>query len=154
VNPQATNDEAHVTDEELQLLTWRFAAMIGVIAQSEAYADANEIASDRAQRRHLIVRNKHGDPVFDFDQCAVWMVGLSGEPLERCRKIVFAEWGDEDEQQHASLGALIDPESPHLFEDARALAQATISGHEAWEESARNLIAVAVMMEARRAGSN
>lgn len=89
-----------MTDEELQLLTWRFAAMIGIVQPSEAYSDDQQVNADRARWPELIV-DEGGDPVFDFDKCAQWMVELSGEPIGRCRKILFAEWGDEEDQAHA-----------------------------------------------------
>jgi hypothetical protein len=89
-----------MTDEELQLLTWRFAAMIGIIKPSEEYSAADQVECDRSKWPHLIV-SQDGDAVFDFDKCADWMVELSGEPLQRCRKILFAEWGDEEDQEHA-----------------------------------------------------
>jgi hypothetical protein len=43
----------------------------------------------------------NGQPVFDFDACAEWMVELSGQPLQRCHEILFAEWGNDEDQKHA-----------------------------------------------------
>jgi hypothetical protein len=88
-----------MTDDDLRMLTWRYAAMIGIIKPSGDYSTEDQVRDDRACWPHLLV-NDEGDPVFDFDKCAGWMVELSGEPLGRCRLILFSEWGDEDDQRH------------------------------------------------------
>src|SRR4051812_5017565 len=85
-------------DDELVLLTWRFAGMIGIIDPDSGYSRAEQVAADRAKWPHLI-ELRDGDPVFDFDKCAEWMAELSGEHVEFCRKIVFDEWGDDEDQQ-------------------------------------------------------
>jgi hypothetical protein len=89
-----------MTDKDLQQLTWRFAAMIGIIPPSDQYASAAQVAKDRATWPALLAK-KNGQPVFDFDACAEWMVELSGQPLRRCREILFAEWGDGEDQKYA-----------------------------------------------------
>lgn len=90
-----------MTDYELQLLTWRFAAMIGIIRPNNDYSNDERVKADRLRWTELIVHDEDGHPVFDFDRCAQWMVELSGEPIDRCRKILFAEWGDEEDQGYA-----------------------------------------------------
>lgn len=89
-----------MTDDELQLLTWRFAAMIGIIEPNEWYSTEAQVQADRQHWPHLLV-TEEGDPVFDFDRCAEWMAELSGERLQHCREILFAEWGDDEDQRHA-----------------------------------------------------
>jgi hypothetical protein len=89
-----------MTDHELQILTWQFAALIGIVQPSSAYATAEQVAKDRAQWPDLIVI-KNGQLMFDFDRCAEWMAEVSGEPLRLCREVLFAEWGDVDDQKHA-----------------------------------------------------
>ena len=84
-----------MTDDELIMLTWRYAAMIGIIAPDDRYSSEEEVNNDRERWPDLVVV-ENGDPVFDFDKCGAWMVEQSGEPLERCRKTLFAEWGDKE----------------------------------------------------------
>jgi hypothetical protein len=54
-----------MTDKDLQQLTWRFAAMIGIIQASDQYASAAQVAKDRATWPALLV-TKNGQAVFDL----------------------------------------------------------------------------------------
>ena len=89
-----------MTETELVFLSYRYAAMIGVIDADEMYANAAQVAADRAAWPELI-EVREGVPVFDFDNCAGWMAALSGECFRRCRAVVFAIWGDAADQQYA-----------------------------------------------------
>lgn len=87
-----------MTDRDLQLLTWRFAAMVGLIIPDDLYATEAQVEKDRETWPELLAY-RTGDPMFDFNRCAKWMVEISGDQLDRCRDIVFAEWGGDEDQR-------------------------------------------------------
>jgi hypothetical protein len=75
--------------------------MIGIIKPDPNYSTSEQVAADRGLWPHLLETSDEGDPVFNFDKCAEWTGAQSGEPLDRCRKVLFAEWGDEEDQKNA-----------------------------------------------------
>ena len=70
--------------------------MIGIVAPHESYSTPEQVEADRARWPEQVVI-EDDLPLFDFSRCAEWMAEQTGEPLERCRMILFAEWGDEED---------------------------------------------------------
>jgi hypothetical protein len=82
-----------MSDEELRLLTWRYAAMIGVMEPNPAYATKRQVSADR-RRWSDDPKVQSDNPVFDFAHGAAWMSEVSGHPQEHCSVILAEEWGD------------------------------------------------------------
>jgi hypothetical protein len=78
-------------NEDLLLLSWRYAALIGIIEPDGAGLTDEEVEADR-QRWPYLVRVVEGLPVFDLDEGAAFMAELSGHPLAECRRLIDEEW--------------------------------------------------------------
>jgi hypothetical protein len=76
----------------LEKLSWRYAALIGVVTPESAGMTEADIAADRRRWPHLIETHE-GSPVFHLDNAARWMAEVSGTPLAKCRRVLSAEWG-------------------------------------------------------------
>lgn len=75
----------------LEKLSWRYAALIGIVTPESAGMTEAEIASDRERWPHLIETHE-GSPVFHIDNAARWMAKVSGAPVAKCRLVVSEEW--------------------------------------------------------------
>jgi hypothetical protein len=86
-----------MNDDDLVILSWRYAALVGIIKPSGARMTEDEVAADRAQWPHLI-KIDDGLPVFDLDEGAAFMAELSGQPLAECRRVIDEEWPENPEE--------------------------------------------------------
>lgn len=75
----------------LKMLSWRYAALIGIITPESAGMTETEVSADRARWPHLIETDE-GSPVFHLDNAARWMAELSGVPVAKCRRALLNAW--------------------------------------------------------------
>jgi hypothetical protein len=90
-----------MTKAELTNLTWRYAALIGIVRPDPNYADEAQVAADRERWPDFLETSAEGNPVFDFDRAAAWMAEVSGNPLDECVKVLDDEWYLEDSEIEA-----------------------------------------------------
>ena len=73
-------------EHDLLLLTWRYAALIGIIGPEGAEMTQAQVDADRARWPDL-VEKLQGSPVFDVKKGAAFMAELSGQPVHECRRV-------------------------------------------------------------------
>jgi hypothetical protein len=78
---------------ELLALTWRYAALIGIIEPDDdyEYRSVAQVKADREKWPHLI-ESENGLPVFDLVRAAKWMAEISGASVTECRRTLKWEW--------------------------------------------------------------
>jgi hypothetical protein len=72
-------------------LSWRYAALIGIVDHDSIDITDEEIAADRKRWSHLINRYD-GLPCWDELEGAGYMAEVSGAPLAECRQVLVEEW--------------------------------------------------------------
>lgn len=80
-----------MSNDDLVMLSWRYAALTGIVRPEPAGLTPAEVAADRKHWPHL-VKSDEGLPVFDLDDGAAFMAELSGLPLDECRRALEEEW--------------------------------------------------------------
>ena len=80
-----------MTEDELIMLSWRYAALIGIIGPEGAEMTQAQVDADRARWPDLVEKFK-GAPVFDVKKGAAFMAELSGQPVHECRRVLEEEW--------------------------------------------------------------
>ncbi len=81
--------------DELVDLSWRYAALIGIIDHEVIDITAEEISLERKRWAHLI-KADDGLPCWDELEGAGYMAELSGATFEECRQVLVEEWPPED----------------------------------------------------------
>jgi hypothetical protein len=76
----------------LEKLSWRYAALIGIVTPESAGMTEAEVSADRERWPHLIETHE-GSPVLHLDNGARWMAEVSGAPVAKCRRVISEEWG-------------------------------------------------------------
>jgi hypothetical protein len=76
----------------LAKLSWRYAALIGIVTPESAGMSEAEIAADRKRWPHLIETDQ-GIAVLHLDNKARWMAEVSGAPVAECLRVMSEEWG-------------------------------------------------------------
>jgi len=76
---------------DLVTLTWRYAALIGIVCPDDSYSSAQQVEADRHKWPEL-VEHVNGVPIFDLPRAAQWMAERSGQPVKKCRRTLEAEW--------------------------------------------------------------
>ena len=81
-----------MSEAGLETLSWRYAALIGIVtAESAGMTDA-EVTADRERWPHLL--EKIDDvAVLDLNKGAAFIAEISGAPLAKCRRVLSQEWG-------------------------------------------------------------
>lgn len=97
-----------MTREQLIALSWRYAALVGIVRPSSCGLTATSVAVDRQLWPELI-RVEGGLPVFDLDQGARFMSVLSGTPIEECRHLIEEEWPEKPAPVSPLLAMQLDP---------------------------------------------
>lgn len=80
--------------DQLVVLAWRYAAIIGIVDYEDLDIPVEEIEADRKRWVHLI-RTEDGLPCFDDMEAATYMAELSGATIEECHAVLLEVWGDE-----------------------------------------------------------
>jgi hypothetical protein len=75
----------------LEKLSWRYAALIGIVTPESAGMTEAETAADRKRWPHLI-ETYEGSPVFHLDNAVRWMAEVSCAPVAKCRRALSSEW--------------------------------------------------------------
>jgi hypothetical protein len=69
--------------KNLERLSWRYAALIGIVTPEDVGMTEAETATDRERWPHL-VETHEGSPVFHVDNAARWwMAEISGAPVAK-----------------------------------------------------------------------
>lgn len=81
----------NATEEQLSALDeahWRYMSLIGIVSD---VLPAEVVAGDVAKFPEMIKRGEDGLPIFKDADCDVFMVAITGLPLEFCKA-----WKDKD----------------------------------------------------------
>jgi hypothetical protein len=77
---------------KLEKLSWRYAALIGIVTPESAGMTEAEVSADRERWPHLM-ETEEGIPVLHLDNGTRWMAEVSGAPVAKCRRVLSGEWG-------------------------------------------------------------
>lgn len=88
--------------DELVDLSWRYAALIGIIDHKAIDITDEEIADDRKRWAHLL-KTEDRMPCWDDLEGAGYMAEVSGATPEECRTVLLEEWPipEEDVEDEA-----------------------------------------------------
>ena len=80
--------------EKLIALTWRYAALVGILAHPERAVDENDLENDKRAHPEL-AGTDNGVPLFDCEAGIKFMMGESGLAENYCRAILCEQWPNE-----------------------------------------------------------